>query len=81
MPHQCVKCNTFYAEAANEILKGCGKCGGRFFFFIKKEHLNKGPTIAEQLSSEDKVKIEEDVKEIKKDPNKIELFTLEKKKK
>ncbi len=62
--HQCVKCNTFYPDASNEILKGCAKCGGRFFFFIRKEHLERKQGIAEQLSPEDKTKIEEDVKEI-----------------
>ena len=30
MPHQCVRCNTFYDDGSNVILKGCS-CGGRLF--------------------------------------------------
>ena len=36
MPHQCVRCNTFYKDGAEEILKGC-ECGGKLFFYIRKE--------------------------------------------
>ena len=64
MPHQCVHCNILYEDASNEILKGCKNCGGRFFFFIRKEHLERKQGVAEQLSVEDKQKIEQDVKEI-----------------
>jgi len=27
MPHQCVRCNTFYDDGANELLKGLKKEG------------------------------------------------------
>ena len=36
MPHQCVRCNAFFEDGADEILKGCS-CGGKLFFFVKKE--------------------------------------------
>jgi predicted nucleic acid-binding Zn-ribbon protein len=64
MPHQCVKCNAIYEDAANEILKGCSKCGGKFFFFVRKESLDKVRKAAASLSTEDKVKMEQDVREI-----------------
>lgn len=62
MPHQCVRCNTFYDDGATEILKGC-KCGGRLFFYIKKERLEQAQRIAEEvkLSEEEKEQIENDV--------------------
>jgi uncharacterized protein len=63
MPHQCVRCNTFYEDGADEILKGC-PCGGKLFFYIKQEKLDKIRNIAIELSDKDKEQIEEDVREI-----------------
>lgn len=62
MPHQCVRCNTFYEDGAGELLKGCG-CGGRLFFFIKKEKLDEIKKITEEtnLSKKDKEQIEQDI--------------------
>ncbi|MDP3733718.1 MAG: Zn-ribbon containing protein [Nanoarchaeota archaeon] len=63
MPHQCVRCNTFYPDGAQEILKGCS-CGARLFFYIKKKHLDEGKELISNLSDDDKKQIETDVKEI-----------------
>jgi len=60
MPHQCVRCNTFYQDGANEIIKGC-RCGGRLFFYVKKEHLEQQKEITQNLTVEEKKKIEKDV--------------------
>ena len=62
MPHQCVRCNTFYDDGAQEIIKGC-KCGGKLFFYIKKERLEEAKKISEvvNLSKKDKEQIEQDV--------------------
>jgi len=65
MPHQCVRCNTFYDDGATEIIKGC-KCGGRLFFYIKKEKLEQAQKVAEEvkLSPKEKEQIEKDVFEL-----------------
>lgn len=63
MPHQCVRCNTMYADGAQEILKGCS-CGARLFFFIKKKHIDEGKELVSNLSQDEKKHIEEDVAEI-----------------
>ncbi len=62
MPHQCVRCNTFYDDSAEEILKGCS-CGGKLFFFIKKEKLEQAKQVAQDtnLSKKEKEQIEKDV--------------------
>ena len=60
MPHQCVRCNTFYEDGANEILKGC-KCGARLFFYIKKEKLEQLKNVAVNLTQDEKQQIEKDV--------------------
>lgn len=61
--HQCVRCNTFYEDGSNQLLKGCTKCGGKFFFFIRKERLEQ-QNFVKNLSVEEKKQIEEDVMDI-----------------
>jgi len=65
MPHQCVRCSTFYDDGAVEILKGC-KCGGKLFFYVKKEKLEQAKKAQEniKLSKKDKEQMEKDVFEI-----------------
>lgn len=65
MPHQCVRCNTFYEDGAQEILNGCS-CGGKLFFYIKKERLAKAKEVAGQvqLTETEKKQIEKDVFEL-----------------
>ena len=62
MPHQCVRCSSFYEDGAKELLNGCG-CGGKLFFFIKREKLEDMRKIAEEvnLSDKDKEQIEQDI--------------------
>ena len=62
MPHQCVRCNDFYDDGAAEILKGCN-CGGKLFFYIKKEKLKKIKEVQAtiNLNTLDKKQIEKDV--------------------
>lgn len=63
MPHQCVRCNSFYEDGSEEILKGCA-CGSRLFFFVKREAIEKAKTITSSLTEPQKEQIEEDVLEI-----------------
>ncbi len=65
MPHQCVRCNHFYDDGAKEILSGC-KCGGRLFFYIRKERLEQARKIQDDihLTPVDKKQIEKDVFDI-----------------
>ncbi|MBS3133185.1 hypothetical protein J4470_03600 [Candidatus Woesearchaeota archaeon] len=63
MPHQCVRCNTFYEDGSEEILGGCN-CGGKLFFYIKKAKLEKAKNVVVNLSEQEKEQIEEDVFDI-----------------
>lgn len=63
MPHQCVRCNTFYDELSQDLLKGC-KCGGKLFFYIRKESLGKAKQMVVNLSDKEKSQIEQDVLDI-----------------
>ena len=62
MPHQCVRCNAFYADGADEILSGC-TCGGRLFFFIKQSKLEAAQAELQELdlSLDQKKQIEADI--------------------
>jgi hypothetical protein len=62
MPHQCVRCGTFYEDGATEILSGC-KCGGKLFFYIKKDRVEEAKKLADKikLSKAEKEQIEKDV--------------------
>ena len=62
MPHQCVRCSTFYEDGSKELLSGCN-CGGKLFFFIKKEKIEEMKKVAEgiDISREDREQIEHDV--------------------
>ena len=60
MPHQCVRCSTMYEDGATEILKGC-KCGGKLFFYIKKDKLKEIQEKTANLSDKQKEEIEKDV--------------------
>lgn len=64
MPHQCVNCNEIYQDGSREILDGCSKCEGKFFFYIKKDKLEQAKKRAKQLSGDQKEQIERDVLEL-----------------
>ena len=63
MPHQCVRCSKVYEDGSQEILSGC-TCGGRFFFFMKKQDIEEVKNLTVNLTTEEKVKIEEDALEL-----------------
>lgn len=64
MPHQCVRCSEFYEDGAKEILHGCG-CGGKLFFFIKKEKIEEIKNAPQsRLTEKEKEQIEQDVFEL-----------------
>ncbi len=63
MPHQCVRCGKFYDDGANTLLKGC-VCGSNFFFFVRKEHMEKANEVIVKLDDTQKKQIEKDVKEM-----------------
>ncbi|MCA9485754.1 MAG: hypothetical protein KC506_02835 [Nanoarchaeota archaeon] len=69
MPYKCVHCSKTYDDGSEQVLKGCDDCGRKFFFYIRKEQLDKinksGEEIEfENLKESDKKQIEQDVREI-----------------
>jgi predicted nucleic acid-binding Zn-ribbon protein len=64
MSHQCVRCGKIYDEASNELLKGCSQCGGKFFFFVRKETLEKVKQLTVDLTPKDRKEIQQDIMEL-----------------
>lgn len=64
MPHQCVRCGKFYPDGSKELLQGCSGCGGKFFFYVRKEEIEQAKQLTVDLTQEEKQQIEQDVKDI-----------------
>jgi predicted nucleic acid-binding Zn-ribbon protein len=76
MPHQCLNCGAVYGNTSDVILKGCPKCGGKLFIYLKKLP-EKEEEI--ELSKEEKdliLKEVENISEIK-DTDKPVILKLE----
>ncbi len=76
--HKCLKCGTIYEDGDPELIKGCSKCGSKYFLYFKtKESLKK----YEKLSNSEIKEIEKDVEEIIKSsmpsPEKVVSFDIE----
>ncbi len=63
MPHQCVRCGALYDDGAKELLEGCS-CGSKFFFFMSQKALEKVKKASAKLTREERIQIEEEIKEI-----------------
>lgn len=65
MPHQCVHCKKIIPIGSKELLEGCNSCGGKFFFYIREEQLEKiknEPVI--EIPEPEKKKVEQEVREM-----------------
>ena len=60
MPHQCVKCGKLFEDASKELLSGCSGCGGKFFFFMKKQVVQQVQAATAKLSAQEKEELEQD---------------------
>ncbi|MEK6895595.1 MAG: Zn-ribbon containing protein [Nanoarchaeota archaeon] len=72
MAHQCVHCSKIIPMGSAELLEGCASCGGRFFFYIKDEQMQRILAKRESeeiediigISSKEKKQVEQDIREI-----------------
>ena len=64
MPHQCVKCSRIIPVGSKELLEGCEDCGGRFFFYIRDEQLERLKREPIEIPEEEREKVEEDIREM-----------------
>lgn len=64
MPHQCVHCKKIIEVGSKELLEGCDICGGKFFFYIRDEHLEKVKEEPIEIPKEERKKVEKDIREM-----------------
>ncbi len=64
MPHQCVRCNSFFADDAKEIIKGCSSCSGKLFFYVKQHKLEQAKETVAALDDDQKQELFADVADI-----------------
>jgi predicted nucleic acid-binding Zn-ribbon protein len=60
MPHQCLQCGKVFPSGSPEILKGCGDCGGKKFFYTEQAvSEDERQRLTEQANKDIKVLIHE----------------------
>lgn len=67
MPYKCVHCSKLYEDGSEQVLKGCDNCGRKFFFYIRKDQIDKIKLAEEseiELNLTEKKQIEKDIREI-----------------
>lgn len=64
MPHQCVKCSKIIPLGSKELLVGCNNCGGKFFFYVKQEQLERIKKQVIEIPEAEKDTIEKDIREM-----------------
>lgn len=64
MVHQCVKCSRMISAASRELLDGCKDCGGRFFFYIRDDQLEKIKKSPVKIPEEEQKEVEKDIRDM-----------------
>ena len=67
MAYKCVHCSKLYQDGSEQVLKGCEECGRKFFFYIRKEQVDRmkeNEDLTVELDTAEKKQIEKDIREI-----------------
>jgi len=64
MSHRCVHCGEIYPAGSKEILAGCSKCGGHFFFYVKEEQLEEIRKMPAEIPTLEKKQVEKQIREM-----------------
>ncbi len=64
MPNKCTKCGKIHPDEAEYLLKGCDKCGSKFFFYVSEKAMKKINRELERLTPKEVEEIERDIREI-----------------
>jgi predicted nucleic acid-binding Zn-ribbon protein len=64
MPNKCTYCGKIHPDDANYLMTGCDKCGCKFFFYVREEHLQRIQEDLARLTHGDINEIEKDVRDI-----------------
>jgi predicted nucleic acid-binding Zn-ribbon protein len=68
MPNKCTKCGKLHPDDAEYLMNGCDACGSKFFFYIRKEvverSLKEVEEITKGLTEQDVQEMEQDIRDI-----------------
>ena len=64
MPNKCTVCGKVHEDNAKYLMKGCDKCGSKFFFYVRKESLQRAEEDIKKLSKQEIEEIEHDIRDI-----------------
>jgi len=68
MPNKCTKCGKLHEDRAEYLMDGCDECGSKFFFYIRKESLEKAEKeideMTKSLTEKDLSEMEKDIRDI-----------------
>ncbi len=64
MPNKCTRCGKIHPDEAEYLLKGCDKCGSKFFFYVSEGALKKLDKEIEKLTPRELDEIERDIRDI-----------------
>lgn len=64
MPNKCTLCGKVHPDDAPYLINGCDKCGGKFFFYVRQEHLKRVEEETANLTKSEVKEIERDVRDI-----------------
>ncbi len=67
MPYKCVHCSKIFDDGSTQVLTGCDNCQHKFFFYIRKDQLEKIKESEKEnveLTNVEKKQIEKDIRDI-----------------
>jgi predicted nucleic acid-binding Zn-ribbon protein len=64
MPNKCARCGKIHPDDADYLLKGCDKCGSKFFFYVRQEVMKNVEMEIDKLTPKEIEEIERDVRDI-----------------
>ena len=64
MPSKCTKCGKVHSDDAPYLLKGCDKCGSKFFFYFREGLMPVAERDINKLNKRQMNEIEHDIRSI-----------------
>ncbi len=51
--HKCLKCGTKYERISDEMLRGCPKCGGKLYLYVREGAYRTAAELVDRLQVEE----------------------------
>jgi predicted nucleic acid-binding Zn-ribbon protein len=64
IPNKCTRCGKIFADDSPSLVNGCDVCGSKFFFYIRRDALEKADREIKELKPREIDEIEKDIRDI-----------------